>query len=125
MKANELMIGDWVQDHPFGEGRVTAILARDELVMYYRNYCYTTTCLSNISPIPLTAEILEKNAYPYDGSWYSFGDFYVAHYGDCYVIHQNPNDDKREFLCRINYVHELQHALRLCGLNDLADDFVV
>ncbi len=25
----------------------------------------------------------------------------------------------------INYVHELQHALRLCGLTDLADNFKV
>ncbi|MBQ0088527.1 MAG: hypothetical protein KBT27_04250 [Prevotellaceae bacterium] len=26
---------------------------------------------------------------------------------------------------QIKYVHELQHALRLCGLNDLADNFKI
>ena len=25
--------------------------------------------------------------------------------------------------CKTIYLHELQHALRLCGLNDLADNF--
>jgi len=24
---------------------------------------------------------------------------------------------------RVNYVHQLQHALRLCGLNELANNF--
>lgn len=109
MKANELMIGDWVKHSLYGNVQVRSIPNGEQIW----------------TPIPLTAEILEKNAYPDNGSWYCFGDFDVAHYGDCYVIHQNPNDDKREFLCRINYVHELQHALRLCGLNELADNFKV
>lgn len=27
--------------------------------------------------------------------------------------------------CPIKYVHELQHALRLCGLSELADKFII
>ena len=29
------------------------------------------------------------------------------------------------WICDTLYVHELQNALRLCGLNELADDFKV
>lgn len=110
MKANELMIGDWViHDYYKTPIQIKSIPNAEQI--YY--------------PIPLTAEILEKNAYPEDGIWYSFGDFYVAPYGDCFVIHIHSYDDKRDFLCRIHYIHEIQHALRLCGLNDLADNFKV
>lgn len=139
MKANGLMLDDWVYVVgtfiSVGEnGAATSISISDVETRAAKINCltnkatYTDAPTSGeylFNPIPLTSEILEKNAYPDKGSWYYFGDFYVAHYGDCYVIHQNPDDDKREFLCRIYYVHELQHALRLCGLTDLADNFKI
>lgn len=117
MKAADLMVGDKVMVKVLSQIPDTYVLHTWTANDYSRDI--------QVKPIPLTAEILERNAYPDDGSWYCFGDFYVAHYGDCYVIHQDSDDDKREFLCRINYVHQLQHALRLCGLNELADNFKV
>lgn len=66
--------------------------------------------VSKIQPIPLTAEILEKNfPEPTDGlTWFPEEGGFNCH---AYV----PK-------CEINafglfkYVHQLQHALRLCGI---------
>lgn len=126
MKANEMMIGDKV----FIAGSPTRTIKHLTKckVGYIANDTETRVYYTRpefVFGIPLTTEILEKNAYPEDGIWYSFGDFYVAPYGDCFVIHIHSYDDKRDFLCRIHYIHELQHALRLCGLNDLAENFKI
>ena len=42
------------------------------------------------------------------------------------IVEKFPDEYTHSFL-RINvfYVHELQHALRLCGLNELADNFKI
>ena len=72
-------------------------------------------------PIPLTAEILEKN-----GWWYEIEDmwlhdevsFCIEKWNgkfQCYDINQ----------IKLDSVHQLQHALRLCGLDELADNFKV
>jgi hypothetical protein len=127
MEAKELMIGDWVwynnQPHQirqlgiFGENRdgddypavcvgkpngVGLILERNE-----------------IEPIPLTPEILEKNGFKKYDELYRLDitegtfvnvDFkskepFVSVHNTCY---------RATPICR--YLHQLQHALRLCGI---------
>ena len=72
-------------------------------------------------PIPLTPEILEKN-----GWWFNVEDMWLNEDVDfsiekwdgkfqCYDINQ----------IKLDSVHQLQHALRLCGLDELADNFKV
>lgn len=74
-----------------------------------------------IRPIPLTPEILEKNGWWYDveDMWlHDEVDFGIERWNgrfQCYNISQ----------IKLYSVHQLQHALRLCGLNDLADNFKV
>ena len=67
-----------------------------------------------VSPIPLTPEILEKNG------WEHKDDVYFKEYphrklvvmdGNAYII----NDSCSLFLCKVEFVHELQHLL--FGLN--------
>ena len=71
-----------------------------------------------LHPIPLTAEILEKNGF----EWRAYGvvlageDMALVQCGDYWKI--KPNQDSNDTFCYIWYVHELQHALRLCGIND-------
>lgn len=89
-------------------------------------------------PIPLTPEILEKNGWlndPYsrlslqDGKWLEF--YWYEHRLQKYWegTDEWQNHTKQLELVfkagSIFYVHELQHALRLCGLNELADNFKV
>lgn len=73
----------------------------------------------NIEPIPLTAEILETNLihFQYGYPWYQRERY---RHPDEFNIHI---DNVTEVY--VKYVHELQHALRLCGLNEIADSFKI
>lgn len=81
-----------------------------------------------ISPIPLTPEILGKNGWVTDGhTWWRndegfsiSGEYYRRKSGEPLYISITG-----EATCDLNHVHTLQHALRLCGLHDLADNFKV
>ena len=131
MKANELMIGDKVMVKVLSQIPDTYVLHTWTANDYSRDI--------QVKPIPLTAEILEKNGFEmfkYDG-WVHYyrifgnsvipfvlhsmiGGEMLSQEVDIFSTSTNTN-------CGIdvNYVHELQHALRLCGLNELADNFKV
>ena len=127
MKANELMIDDWVwynnQPHQirqlgiFGENRdgddypavcvgkpngVGLILERNE-----------------IEPIPLTPEILEKNGFEYFHKNYS-----SLSYDHPFKLKMTNWPDGNGLgglwticdIVEIRFVHQLQHALRLCEI---------
>lgn len=137
MKANELMIGDWVQDISF----VTIESLCSEDICTYRNkegFIYTAN-ISNMKPVPLTAEILEKNGFNQNGIpedmqpveerdyydetyvWSEIVDDYKENevsvyleYGkECVEIHCIKGSMDIE--CK--YVHQLQHALKVCGID--------
>lgn len=81
--------------------------------------------LLQVKPIELTPDILEKNKF----IWTAYG---VIHGGEDITLVQSgdywnvkPNQLSNDIFCSIWYVHELQHALRLCGLETLADNFKV
>lgn len=79
-----------------------------------------------IRPIPLTAEILEKNGFEKAMPKIEYYDMLVA--GKQLVVEKSPARWYVRYGGCSNYVykvHELQHALRLCGLTDLADNFKV
>lgn len=128
LESKDLMIGDWVN---FGGdlprySKVTELKTHDIQVC---NYWIYEVC---ITPIPLTPEILEKN-------------WFVRYLESYYFVPGDPSltlkkidgeeisgyqighmlADVYEPFILITYVHELQHALRLCGLNELADNFKI
>lgn len=116
MKANELMIGDWVLVH--NKPQQVAIV-EETCISYWAELAFSdellTPSFAEIAPIPLTAEILEKNGWKFDeidGTYYNKIDVYGR---------KAPYSIFDGII--INSVHELQHALRLCGLNELADNF--
>ena len=85
-----------------------------------------------VKPIPLTPEILEKNGFVFDSDFWTIAD---PRYNNVRMVtYYSIGDDVADaFLGHwafdenyaIDYVHELQHALRLCGLNEVADNFKV
>ena len=90
----------------------------------------------DLEPIPLTAEILEKNGWERDRDkeWKYNNSHILSRY--CYQWErQNVKIEMDEGLegfttnliigRRFYAVHELQHALRLCGLDERADNFKV
>lgn len=78
--------------------------------------------IDNLEPIPLTSEILEKNEFYYENN---VG--YVLEYYNYEIIYDMWENElrilkDREQILKIKTfdkmcVHELQHALRLCGIN--------
>lgn len=121
MRAEDLMIGDWYafRGHPY-KCTASDIASIAE--------CEEIGAPTDISEIPLTDEILEKNKMrefehrnPGQGDnlikkwWHKDGSYYVSLYsvGDKYTY---TVGDSITRVCRIRYVHELQHALRLCGI---------
>lgn len=117
------MIGDWV----FNENTPCKVFSIWNKGIGVRNVdlAYEVEgvwVFMELSPIPLTAEILEKNGC----IMVDKGDYGEWH------IKENPNIplwQHTEFVIfggiEIHFVHELQHALRLCGLNDIADNFKI
>ena len=85
-----------------------------------------------IRPIPITPEILDKNGFVFDCCFWAIAN---PRYNNVRMVTYYSIDDvvADAFLGHwafdenyaIDYVHELQHALRLCGLNELADNFKV
>lgn len=72
----------------------------------------------DVYPIILDESILMQNNFnPEIVSWWRPSE------GDSFKIAIMNNDTS---LCaKVKYVHELQHALRLCGLSELAENLVV
>ena len=140
MKAKELMIGDWVRiDEPDkyagATGQIQSLMYnREDYVAYFNvfiqgkfGYVSRDVCGDDIRPIPLTAEILEKNGFENIGDdtyqleekpcWF-WVDFFRHTYGCEYdtSTYEYEDDERRLKLYGIPSVHELQHALRICGI---------
>lgn len=122
MEATELQIKDWVNT-PNGIGQVRTI---GIFCGYVGDTCYE---FDEVSPIPLTPEILEKNGFvksTIEEDVYNFPDNNKALKERGFAL--NYHDYGRWFitdhnLMKILYVHQLQRALRLCGLGEIADKF--
>lgn len=130
MEAKELMIGDWayIKDYPmmrYAE-RMTA------------NHFVRSLC--EFEPIPITEEMLKANGFRCvnENSAYTLmvmsDDGYTIEVYICiancvFNVEHNYTLNKERVMNRAHkcgyFVHELQHALRSCGLNDLADNFKV
>ena len=80
--------------------------------------------LDEVEPIPLTTEILEKNGWKWN-AFYTMIDLVVGtihigwgFYKDCISVSDHSDEGHCQISSlRCEYVHELQHALRLCGID--------
>lgn len=124
MKANELMIGDYISVKPSGMLIKVAAVHHKKVAYHAVVNKLAWVRESLLEPIPLTPEILEKNGLvkaenPRTGTiMYSFRDslfrIEVYDFEHVIVVSVYTNSMYEGF---INNVHELQHALRLCGIN--------
>ena len=142
MKLTDLSIGDLVliNNTPHKIQAIDSIDAEvqadDELYYVGEDRCHSE---DKIEGIPLTPEILEKNGFEmfkYDGWVHYYRIFgnsaipFVLHSmigGEMLSQEVDIFSTSTDTNCGIdvNYVHELQHALRLCRLNKLAENFKV
>ena len=124
MKAEELMIGDWVRNDIGECQRIVEIRESGAMLAYNDIYPYKL-----IEPIPITPEILEKNGFK---SW-GHGQIWkerigiggqttsatspieVIIYEGGHSVIINPHEGK-DFQGYIGSVHELQRVLRICWI---------
>lgn len=117
MKANELMIGDWVISRKWEENPI-CITQLGKLI--FGNFSSGNNVgpflIEELEPIPITPEILEKNGFK-TMEFYSellYNDWQIM--CDCSTVAaRNKRGWSIDVPCC--YVHELQHALRLCGVD--------
>lgn len=124
MEAKELMQFDWVCLEDDLTPRQVDFIKTGEVGLYW-NKIVTPPY---IKPIPITPEILEKNGFK--GEMYAFLDIspnlYLEYYYHEHRLREwwtgidewNNHAEVKEivFKCQCHYIHELQHALRLCGI---------
>ena len=122
------MIGDWVCFD--GDTEYTNPVQIDGIST--EEACVDGDWYDVWEPIPLTLEILEKNGFCLEEEERGFSEPYQVYVNDeyQYVIKIYPKDgmdryskliigeydDSENMSLLINYVHELQHALKLCGI---------
>lgn len=130
MKATELMVGDWV----FTRGQI------EQVTSIYDGYICTEHYEDShdyyFEPIPLTPEILEKNGFAKENEdelkiTYYFLErpyttqitLYKEPIGDVSILFKawgrvpsSAGGVNDIHLCSVKYVHEMQHAMRLCGI---------
>ena len=147
MKVEDLMIGDLVHSistiHNVSfpdngviqdEGYTTILTpikittVSENCVSYYSNKLelYITLSSEEIEPIPLTPEILKKNGILYEKQSYYYVikddkdlecTYYIQQIQEDWAIGVDTGAYECSVFARIKYVHELQHALKLCGID--------
>ena len=132
IKCRDLMVGDWITNRNGFPMQITNV---------GDDYAYATfegnegdpwefdDKDDQPNPIVLTPEILEKNGFiKVNSQRYDYGypdtDCYIKVNPKKNMIHMNGRNANSNLYSH-SFVHELQRALRLCGLNELADNFKV
>lgn len=137
MNANELMIGDWVRIAPYD-----IIDQVDLLLTEYAVTSHGDTCgqyeYKDLEPIMLTGDILKKNGFELvdvgdNGPATPKANINRYEKWECKTIFQTfylsydrrSKDYSMNFVWNhidhIFYVHELQHAMRVCGVKKEID----
>ena len=125
MKLSELMIGDWVYVEKVGKP------VRVESVGYtafvgYEHFQEMEGSIIGIRPIELSKEIFEKNGFTSSWSILRGTRYYLGTEGRVYLaksaisteyrMYVDTGTDLEPFVCNCKYVHELQHILKVFGI---------
>lgn len=131
MRVTNLMVEDWVEVIKNSKKR----FAQVQMIDGYGDNATSNECLCDaiyysideLNPIPLTAEILERNGFKDIGDniyqleekqfWF-WVDFMNHQYGCEFdtSTYEYESSEHRLKLYGLPSVHELQHALKLCGI---------
>lgn len=143
MDSKSLMIGDWVRSSFFGAPvRIKSINFKDGYGWVNTTLVPDTKSDASLHPVYLTPEILEKNGFvSIDNGCrcvrkWNIGEYTYADMSfDCNIEVDMLNRTSSFLHIKVPhigilgmplyYVHTLQHALRLCGLEVLATNFKV
>lgn len=121
LNCKSLMIGDYVVYTEFGKNEIDKIETLEPRRVWLE-HGRTYVPIEFVEPIPLTTEILKKNGFVKDEK---DDNMYYWNWGvidDC-ISYDKETSKVRiisvsglTFVKILQYVHELQHALRLCEI---------
>lgn len=122
LKVTDLMVGNWVICyHPSrlkSFEKVSVGLLHTMQEQEYGHIKEDSPLFRIVEPIPLTPEILEKNGFENLGfAILVLEDGCVLHYYFHEYRLTKYYNNSILFKCECVYVHELQHALKLCGID--------
>lgn len=129
MQAEELMHNDLFM---YGGNLCRFVIRSTDAIV--QRLCDKTTYLPcavrEAEPIPLTEEIFKANGFeknPYYEEWVKpLNNQYKLRVSNKHISVVRGGTYPFNFVGNpTKYVHELQHALRLCRLNELADNFKI
>lgn len=115
LSCKDLMIGDWVHNTHNHQNEQVQELGSEKVMMAYNDlYEY-----DEIEPIPLIAEILKKNGFheewDEDIKLMVCGSI-IVEIGNNYKLYTDGKMYLHRILAPLYYVHEFQHALRICNI---------
>lgn len=140
MKANELMIGDWVYVNPISH----RVEPHDDQVLSIRreygngqiyieggykqstasketNWFGWSVSPDDLTPIPLTSSILEANGFKHITKGIDETDVWSLKVGKYHSLDISPIDNGAWLIVdngvALIYVHELQHLFKLFGID--------
>ena len=141
IRCRDLMVGDWITDNTGFQWQITVV---------GDDYAYATFEGNEADPwefddkddqpqpIEITEDIMRKNKWGVQGYCGLPDEHCCIIYVDKYILLWSPralsiwfghehydNGAIADIIIPCKYVHELQRALRLAGLKDMADNFKV
>lgn len=133
MKTEELMTGDWVlitepDDFHGYIGKVIITNAETNYIMVHIPDMHPhDVFIEDLQPVPLTREILEKNGFTSVEDQYDHKKYFLLgkneYNCDIYwdglailLVEEDYEPTTYAYICDAEYVHELQHALKLCKI---------
>lgn len=139
-KTSELQLGDWVKLAYDKDNRCVKVICIYQNTIdtdYEGESLHGRYSDFEIEPIQITKELLEKNGFKENkGGYYAYRTDdeknHVSYTFSCvpnssiYITKDEYSEQEATFdVPRPYFVHELQHILRMFGLNDLADNFKI
>lgn len=116
------MIGDWVSYK--GKPHTVNGIEDNHLYLKNSNGCIIMALPDEINPIPITKDILTKNGFnltdmeEFARLYFSDGRFVMR------AMYDKDSGEQKGWgyfafnvLTIVDYIHQLQHALRLCGID--------
>lgn len=123
INIKELSVGNWVSCEDNGK-RSYQILAINKDSVWLDKEGRKVYTQDMLEPTPITPEILEKNGgfYPKGSTWMKLDNhcrelWICRHTDGTYWLYSSGDCDKDENFAEIRYVHQLQNALTLCGID--------
>ena len=115
MKAQDLMVGDWI----IINGEAMKVMPTLIDALFYDNPI-------KVEPIEIDEAILLANGFENYKNIGSLRYYKNTKESLKFELYGGTLEDYTgNRICEIGFVHELQHALRLMGLTDLADNFKI